>query len=286
MELTIDHVTMQFKNKLALNDVSCTLTSGQLVGLIGPNGAGKSTLMKILATLQHPTSGSVRLDGVDIRKYPRAMKRVLGYMPQQVPIIPQLSAVEYLRYIAAIKGLPRVQANDQIKSLLVRTHLADAASRRLGDFSGGMQQRVGLAAALLGDPQVIIVDEPSAGLDPIERIMMRNLLSELAESRIVLLSTHIVSDIEAVANRLLLLKDGQLLFQGSAPQLIKAATGHVWEYVLPQGEHPQASQAVSEMRQAADGIHIRLVAPSAPTKTAVTVTPTLEDATLSALEGR
>ncbi|GEK07083.1 ATP-binding cassette domain-containing protein [Schleiferilactobacillus harbinensis] len=286
MELTIDHVTMQFKNKLALNDVSCTLTSGQLVGLIGPNGAGKSTLMKILATLQHPTSGSVRLDGVDIRKHPRAMKQVLGYMPQQVPIIPQLSAVEYLRYIAAIKGLPRVQANDQIKSLLVRTHLADAASRRLGDFSGGMQQRVGLAAALLGDPQVIIVDEPSAGLDPIERIMMRNLLSELAESRIVLLSTHIVSDIEAVASRLLLLKAGQLLFQGSAPQLIKAAIGHVWEYVLPQGEHPQASQAVSEMRQAADGIHIRLVAPSAPTKTAVTVTPTLEDATLSALEGR
>lgn len=108
MELTIDHVTMQFKNKLALNDVSCTLTSGQLVGLIGPNGAGKSTLMKILATLQHPTSGSVRLDGVDIRKHPHVMKHVLGYMPQQVPIIPQLSAVEYLRYIAAIKGLPRV----------------------------------------------------------------------------------------------------------------------------------------------------------------------------------
>jgi ABC-type multidrug transport system ATPase subunit len=286
MELTIDHVTMQFKNKLALNDVSCTLISGQLVGLIGPNGAGKSTLMKILATLQHPTSGSVRLDGVDIRKHPSTMKRVLGYMPQQVPIIPQLSAVEYLRYIAAIKGLARIQANDQIKSLLVRMHLADAASRRLSDFSGGMQQRVGLAAALLGDPQVIIVDEPSAGLDPIERIMMRNLLSELAESRIVLLSTHIVSDIEAVASRLLLLKSGQLLFQGSAPQLIKAANGHVWEYVLPQGKHPQASQAVSEMRQAADGIHIRLVAPNAPTQTAVTVTPTLEDATLSALEGR
>ena len=149
-----------------------------------------------------------------------------------------------------------------------------------------MRQRVGLAAALLGNPQIIIVDEPSAGLDPIERIMMRNLLSELAQTRIVLLSTHIVSDVEAVASQLLLLKDGQLVFQGTAPALIQAATGHVWEYVLPQGTEPQTDQAMSEMRQATDGIHIRTVAKQSPTPQAVAVTPTLEDATLSALESR
>lgn len=286
MELTIQQLTKQFKDKTALRGVTTTIRSGGLVGLIGPNGAGKSTLMKILATLERPTSGDVLLDGHSILHHPRQMKKVLGYMPQQVPIIPQLTAKEYLRYLAAIKGLPTTPAEEQISALLTRVHLAAAQNQRLSGFSGGMRQRVGLAAALLGVPQIIIVDEPSAGLDPIERIMMRNLLSELARTRIVLLSTHIVSDVEAVASRLLLLKDGQLVFQGPAQQLIQAADGHVWEYVLPQGQPPKDDQAVSEMRQAADGVHIRTVAAAAPTDRAVTVTPTLEDATLSALEGR
>jgi ABC-type multidrug transport system ATPase subunit len=197
-----------------------------------------------------------------------------------------LNATEYLQYLSALKGLPTTKANRQIKALLQQMHLQGVAHARLGGFSGGMRQRVGLAAALLGNPQIIIVDEPSAGLDPIERIMMRNLLSELAQTRIVLLSTHIVSDVEAVASQLLLLKDGQLVFQGTAPALIQAATGHVWEYVLPQGTEPQTDQAMSEMRQATDGIHIRTVAKQSPTPQAVAVTPTLEDATLSALESR
>ena len=286
MKLTTKNLTMQFHNKMALNHVSVTIESGGLVGLIGPNGAGKSTFMKILATLMRPTAGDVLLNGQSILRHPGKMRRVLGDMPQTVPFIPQLTATEYLQYLSALKGVPTTKANRQIKALLQQMHLQGAAHARLGGFSGGMRQRVGLAAALLGDPQIIIVDEPSAGLDPIERIMMRNLLSELAQTRIVLLSTHIVSDVEAVASQLLLLKGGQLVFQGTAPALIQAATGHVWEYVLPQGTEPQTDQAMSEMRQATDGIHIRTVAKQSPTPQAVAVTPTLEDATLSALESR
>lgn len=285
MQLKVNQLKMDFKDKKVLKNISFSVQEGGLIGLIGPNGAGKTTLMKIISTLLKPTSGDVQLDGVSIIDRPDLMQSQLGYMPQQIPYVSQLSALEYLRYIAALKGLPKKDSEQQIQQLLLRLHLRESQLQRLGTFSGGMRQRIGLAATLIGDPRIIIVDEPSVGLDPIERISIRNLLSELARDRIVILSTHIVSDIEAVASQLLLLRQGQLVFQGRPDELMKEAKGKVWEYVIPLGQHPQNESEISELRQSHDGVHVRVVAESQPAPEAKIVTPTLEDASLVFLGG-
>ncbi|MCT3033274.1 ATP-binding cassette domain-containing protein [Pediococcus pentosaceus] len=285
MQLRVKDLQMEFKQKIALNKVNFTIENKGLIGLIGSNGAGKSTLMKIIATLLKPTQGDVQLDGQSIISKPQIIRRQLGYMPQQIPYVPQLSAVEYLRYLAALKGLPKRESDQQIHQLLLRLHLSEVQQQLLKDFSGGMRQRVGLAAALLGNPKIIIVDEPSTGLDPVERIGIRNLLSELAQDRIVILSTHIISDIEAVASNLLLLRNGELVFQGTADELVATAQNQVWEYVIQAGQHPQERDNVSELRQSQDGIHVRVVAKKQPTPEAELVSPTLEDASLVVLEG-
>jgi len=215
MTLDIQHITQKYASKTALDDFSLTIESGGVFGLVGPNGAGKSTLMKIIATLLRPTSGQVLLDGINIQKSPSTMRKVLGYLPQDVAVYPNLSAREFLQYAASLKNLSGKAAKQQIDDLLTIFHLTDAGSRRLSDFSGGMRQRVGISAALLGDPQVIVVDEPSVGLDPEERIGLRNLLCDLAQTRIVLLSTHIISDIETTASALAVIQHGKLLFHGT-----------------------------------------------------------------------
>lgn len=206
-------------------------------------------------------------------------------MPQKVPFYPHLSAMEYLQYVAALKGLPAKASKEQIKSLLVKFHLGKVGRQKLGNFSGGMLQRVGISATLLGDPKVIIVDEPTAGLDPMERVIIRNVLSELASTRIVLLSTHIISDIEAVASKLIVLKSGRIKYQGSADGLLDEVKDYVWEYVLPTGENPEQLANVSSIVQAVDGIHVRVVSKSAPNPQAKNVQPRLEDASLAILEG-
>ncbi|KAF0499057.1 ABC transporter ATP-binding protein [Pediococcus acidilactici] len=286
MQLKVEQLQMSFKKTQALQNISFTVENGGLIGLIGPNGAGKSTLMKIVATLLKPSAGDIILNGVSTINNPQIMRQQLGYMPQQIPYIPQLSALEYLRYLAALKGLPSKESDQQIQQLLERLHLRKVQRQSIASFSSGMRQRVGLAAALLGNPQIIIVDEPSAGLDPIERIGIRNLLSELAQDRIVILSTHIVSDIEAVASKLLLLRQGQLVFEGTPEKLIKEAEGKVWEYVVPAGKKLGNEDNVSEMRQSGDGIHVRVVADEQPNSTAKAIIPTLEDASLVFLEGK
>jgi ABC-type multidrug transport system ATPase subunit len=225
MKIKLEGVSKVFGAVKALDGVSLEICSGEVFGLLGPNGAGKSTLMKILATLERPTKGSVFLDDVDILRSPGRMKRVLGYLPQDVAVYPNLTAAEFLAYMAAMKGLDRKQSSRQIEDLLAALHLSSVKKRRLSGYSGGMRQRVGIACALLGDPQVIILDEPSVGLDPEERIGLRNLFEELAKERIVLLSTHIISDVEVTAPNLAIIQKGKVMYSGAQRELVRGAEG-------------------------------------------------------------
>ncbi len=213
------------------------------------------------------------------------MRALLGYLPQQVPYYPNLTARQYLNYIAAIKGIPAKAGKQQISTLLAQFHLSQTGKTKLKDFSGGMRQRVGLVATLLGDSKIIIVDEPTTGLDPMERATMRNILSELAATRIVILSTHIVSDIEAAATKLLILKTGKFVYQGTSTGLIDRVKNYVWEDVLPFGQVPQHDRNVSSIVQAIDGTHIRVIAKESPSTNAQLVAPRLEDASLAMMEG-
>ncbi|MBP8163975.1 MAG: ABC transporter ATP-binding protein, partial [Anaerolineales bacterium] len=211
MQLTINNLGKEYKRGFwGLKDFSLEIKPG-ILGLLGPNGAGKSTFMRMLATITKPTDGSIKWNDVDIIKSPDALRDVLGYLPQDFGVYPNLNAVEFLEYMAAIKGLDSATAKKRIDELLQLVNLKDAAKRPLGGYSGGMKQRVGIAQALLNDPQLLIVDEPTVGLDPEERVRFRNLLSDLSGERIVILSTHIVSDVEATATHIALVNKGQLL---------------------------------------------------------------------------
>lgn len=206
----------------ALDGLSITLGPGVL-GLLGPNGAGKSTLMRILATVAKPTSGTATWNGTDIVKQPNVIREVLGYLPQDFGVYPNLNAVEFLAYLAAVRGIPATASRKRIDELLVLVNLVEARKRPLGGFSGGMRQRLGIAQALLNDPSLLIVDEPTVGLDPEERVRFRILLTELSGERIVILSTHIVSDVEAIAQDIAIVAEGRLLARGAPDALIRAA---------------------------------------------------------------
>ncbi len=267
----------------ALKDISLTLEAG-VIGLLGPNGAGKSTLMNILATITRPTTGTVRLNGVDCTAKPDTMRRQLGYLPQDFGVYPNLSAREFLGYLAAVKGVPARAAAARIEELLDLLNLTHAAARPLGGYSGGMRQRVGIAQALLNDPAVLIVDEPTVGLDPEERLRFRHLIADLSGDRIVILSTHIVSDLEATASRIALIEKGRLLRMETPEALMHAAAGKVWEWTVAVDELPllrQRLQITSTLRRG-DGIQVRVLADGAPAPTAVARTATLEDAYLYA----
>ena len=286
MRLYIENIHKHFGKKQVLNGMTATLESGGVIGLMGPNGAGKSTLLKVLTTQLKPDAGSIQLDHVDVVTHPGKLRQVLGYLPQQVPYQPNVTALDYLRYIAALKGIKPQDADQQITNLFATLHLDPKNPTRLQDYSGGMRQRVGLTASLLGDPQIIMVDEPTVGLDPVERIAVRNLLSTLAQNRIVLIATHIIQDVEAIASRLLIVKDGQFQFQGTPADFLQKAAGHVWEYVLPRGAALPSSPNISNMQEQADGIHVRQIAKTAPVSGAQNVTPSLEDATLANFEAK
>ena len=286
MRLYIENIHKHFGKKQVLNGMTATLESGGVIGLMGPNGAGKSTLLKVLATQLKPDAGSIQLDHVDVVAHPGKLRQVLGYLPQQVPYQPNVTALDYLRYIAALKGIKPQDADQQIINLFATLHLDPKNPTRLRDYSGGMRQRVGLTASLLGDPQIIMVDEPTVGLDPVERIAVRNLLSTLAQNRIVLIATHIIQDVEAIASRLLIVKDGQFQFQGTPADFLQKAAGHVWEYVLPRSAALPSSPNISNMQEQADGIHVRQIAKTAPVSGAQNVTPSLEDATLANFEAK
>ncbi len=285
MQLQIENLSKTYRGNLrALRDFQLQLGPGVL-GLLGPNGAGKSTLMRILATITQPTAGRALWNGTDIARDPDALRAVLGYLPQDFGVYPNLSAAEFLEYLAAVKGIGAESARKRVAELLELVNLAGVARRPLGGFSGGMRQRVGIAQALLNDPKLLIVDEPTAGLDPEERVRFRNLLSELSGERIVLLSTHIVSDVEAVATDIALIAGGRLVAHGAPEALLARVNGKVWEVVVASGELPALRQRhlVSNTAHRSDGVHARVVADTAPAPGARAVEPSLEDAYLATL---
>jgi ABC-2 type transport system ATP-binding protein len=287
MQLTIAGVGKSYKGDLwGLRDLSLELGAGVL-GLLGPNGAGKSTLMRILATITRPTAGRVLWNGADIVRSPDGLRAVLGYLPQDFGVYPHLNAVEFLEYMAAVKGLDRRAAARRIEELLALVNLTEARKRPLGGFSGGMKQRIGIAQALLNDPELLIVDEPTVGLDPEERVRFRNLLSDLGGERLVILSTHIVSDVEAVATRIAILDRGRLLAAAEPEALLRQVEGRVWEWVIPSAELPAARERwpISATVRRADGVHARVVSALPPAAGAVAAPPSLEDAYLAVLAG-
>ena len=288
MKLSLQGVSKLYSGKVwGLKDFSLEVGPG-ILGLLGPNGAGKSTLMRILATITKPTSGAVTWNDVDILRSPNRLRAVLGYLPQDFGVYPNLNAVEFLEYLAAAKGLNRKTARQRIQELLEVVNLVEARKRPLGGFSGGMRQRVGIAQALLNDPELLIVDEPTAGLDPEERLRFRNLLSELSGARIVILSTHIVSDVEACAASIALIARGHLITSASPEELLRSVEGKVWETVVPSADLPALRQQylTGSTMHRSDGVHLRIVAEEAPGSGAVPQPPTLEDAYLYWVSGK
>lgn len=263
----------------ALSGIDLDLGPGVL-GLLGPNGAGKSSLMRILATLTTPGSGQVLWNGTDLARERNALRRTLGYLPQDFGVYPALSAREFLAFLAAVKGLAGAKARDRIDACLAAVGLESAADRRLGEFSGGMRQRVGIAQALLNDPVLLIVDEPTVGLDPEERMRFRHLLTDLAGERLVILSTHIVSDVEATATSLAVMTAGRLRFHGTPEALLARADGHVWEWTIASEQLPQvrAQFLLCGSLRRPEGIHVRAVCAERPVEGAQPVVPELEDA--------
>jgi ABC-2 type transport system ATP-binding protein len=282
MKLTITGLGKQYRSDLwGLKNFSMEIKPG-ILGLLGPNGAGKSTFMRMLATITKPTDGKILWDDVDIVKSPDTLRAVLGYLPQDFGVYPNLNAVEFLEYMAAIKGLDSPSAKKRIDELLQVVNLKDAAKRPLGGYSGGMKQRVGIAQALLNDPQLLIVDEPTVGLDPEERVRFRNLLSDLSGERIVILSTHIVSDVEATATRIALVHKGQLLCESAPENLLQELEGKVWEWTVSSEDLPALKQKhiVSGTIRRSDGVQVRVVSASQPETQSRSVDPSLEDAYL------
>jgi len=287
MELIIQSVTKQYNKQVCgLRDFSLQPEPGVL-GLLGPNGAGKSTLMRILATITLPTTGTITWNGVDIVQQPNVLRQSLGYLPQDFGIYPNLNAIEFLEYIAAMKGLSSRSARLRIDELLQLVNLTESAHRPLGGFSGGMKQRIGIAQALLNNPQLLIVDEPTVGLDPEERVRFRHLLSELSGERLVILSTHIVSDVEATATSIAIIARGQLIEYGSPELILKKAEGSVWKWLAPMSEMAEIkkNQLLSGSIRHGNQTQVRVVANQRPHAHAEPVAPTLEDAYLACLKG-
>lgn len=282
MKLAIEHVSKVYKGNIwGLKDFSLELEPG-ILGLLGPNGSGKSTLMRILATITKPTEGKVTWNETDIVRSPNELRAVLGYLPQDFGVYPNLNAVEFLEYMAAVKGVNGRSAQKRINELLQVVNLFDVRKKPLGGYSGGMRQRIGIAQALLNDPQLLIVDEPTAGLDPEERARFRGLLSELSSTRIVILSTHIVSDVEVVATRIALIKQGRLMDFVTPERLLQSVENKVWEWEVPSTDIPEIKQQylISSSIQRNKGVVVRAIAGGAPSSIARSVTPRLEDAYL------
>ncbi len=285
MHLEIEKVSKRYKGDVwGLRDFTLDLKPG-ILGLLGPNGAGKSTLMRILATITKPTEGTVSWNGTETTRHPDAIRQVLGYLPQDFGVYPNLTAIEFLEYIAAIKGLSSHDARRRIDELLQLVNLGDARNRPVGGYSGGMRQRVGIAQALLNDPKLLIVDEPTAGLDPEERVRFRNLLSELSGERIVILSTHIVSDVEATATQIALINRGHLVTCGTPEAVSQMIAGRVWEWLIPSDKLAESKQKylISGTIRKSNGVLIRVVSSERPSADATSAAPSLEDAYLCAI---
>ena len=286
IRLRVTNLGKRYGDVQAVENVHFELGNG-VHGLLGPNGAGKSTLMRMLTTISDPTTGEIHWDGTRLRDDPDALRRVLGYLPQDFGVYPDLTLVEFLRYIAALRGISRNVRGDRIDEMIELVNLGDVRDRKLRKFSGGMKQRAGIAQALVNDPELLVVDEPTVGLDPQERVRFRNVLSEVGTDRVVILSTHIVPDIEATATTVALMNNGALVTHTDPETLAGRVEGDVYECTVPHDELSviRESYLVSQTVQRADGAQVRVVAEEPPTKDARVATPTLEDAYLACIEG-
>lgn len=287
MELSVDRLTKHYGSKIAVDCVSVALKPG-IYGLLGENGAGKTTLMRMLCAILESTSGEVFLDGREIVSMGAEYRDILGYLPQDFGYYPNYTAREFLLYMAALKGIPRDRAKKRAEELLEVAGLSEVAAKKIKTFSGGMKQRVGIAQALLNHPKLLILDEPTAGLDPKERVRFRNLISDYAANRIVILSTHIVSDIEAIADEVLLMKKGKLVSQGTVFELTKEAEGKVWELTVSPAEAKswQERAAVANLRHEGEQVVLRILSDEKPAEGAVPCEAGLEDLYLYSMQGK
>lgn len=282
MSIKINDLTVTFKNKVTgINHANLEIPNG-VFGLLGENGAGKTTLMRVLTTVLTPTSGTVSMDGILYCEgnYPK-IQRQIGYLPQEIDLYPGLTVQECLEYMGDLAGVPKEECRKRIQYYLEKTSLTEHRKKKMRQLSGGMKRRVGLVQALLNEPKFLIVDEPTTGLDPEERIRIRNLLVDFSENRTVLFSTHVVEDLAAVCNQLAVMKKGQFLYAGSMKELVRAAKGHVWICRLRdevQAREIEKKYHISSKQLSEDGVQIRLISEKMPNIECISVEPTLEDA--------
>lgn len=282
MELKITNLCKDFRKTRAVNQVSYTFHSG-IYGLLGINGAGKTTLMRMLTTLLNPTSGDITWDGENVFKMDKAYRKLLGYLPQDFGVYPDFTVQDYLRYIAALKDLTPTEAKEKVQEVLHLTGMTQFKGKKMRTLSGGMKRRAGIAQAVLNNPKILVLDEPTAGLDPSERIRFRNLISELAADRIVLLSTHIVSDVESMAGQIILMKGGQFMSTGTSEELIASCPDQCWMCDVPKNQVLAMHQKyrVANIKTFADHAQLRILSPKPPTAQAVPEETSLEDVFLS-----
>lgn len=278
MELLLENLCKEFGGNTAVAGVTAVLEPG-IYGLLGANGAGKTTLLRMICGVLKPTAGQVRLDGIPIDALGASYRGKLGYLPQDFVGYPQYSARDFLLYMAVLKGMTRSQAMPKIQELLQMVRLQEAGNKKIRTFSGGMRRRLGIAQALLNEPDILILDEPTAGLDPKERVHFRNILEGYAQDKIVLLSTHIVSDLEAIAHKVFLMKDGSFQTQGTVSELLQQANNRVWELTVPsrEAEAWQARMTVINLRYDGNSVTLRILADAKPAPAARPCIPTLED---------
>lgn len=279
MELYIEHISKQFKDITAVDDVSLRITPG-VWGLLGANGAGKTTLMRMIAGIMKPSSGKILYDGIPINQLKEKYRDVFGYLPQEFGFYPEFTVKDYLEYVSVLKGLTEKESKRKINELLEQLTLSHVKNKKIAKLSGGMKRRVGIAQALLNEPEVLILDEPTSGLDPGERVRFRNLLSEFAHDRIVLISTHIVPDVEYIATQNAVMKDGKLLAKGTTEELVKLVAGKVWTALIPMNRLPEYEhklQIVNLRNEENNQISIRYLAEKPYTDNSQPTSPHLED---------
>lgn len=278
MKLAMEHLSKQFKNKIAVKQINTVLTEG-VYGFLGANGAGKTTLLQMICGIIEPTSGEVKVNGENNLQMGERFRDLLGYLPQEFGYTPGFTAQDFMLYIASIKGLQPKYAKRRTRELLRLVNLEKEADRKIRTFSGGMKRRLGIAQALLNDPKILILDEPTAGLDPKERAYFRNIISEMAKDKIIIISTHIVSDIEYISDQVLVMKKGSFILQGTPEELLDKVKGEVWSCHIPNKDWTkfEAQFCIANSHALANYVDARIVSLEAPIEGAINVEPTLED---------